>query len=185
MGVDALGVADAPPTVHDDPDFMPKLTTEMVARIQGWNDDEFPWFFTGKKTSRYRQIGNAFPPPVAAAVGGAIAAALKKEAGTGERKRDRTQDPIYRVLRDSGDYMTVNQIVREVKRILEPDEAREFKLEQHELERRIALLKRDFDIEMSSKSNAIAYKLGQFRAFVGQDDHIRHEQFLKNRSKIS
>ncbi|GAB3156171.1 DNA cytosine methyltransferase [Microbispora hainanensis] len=185
MGVDALGVADTPPTVHDDPDFMPKLTTEMVARIQGWNDEEFPWSFTGKKTSRYRQIGNAFPPPVAAAVGEAIAAALKKEAGTRERKCDRTQDPIYRVLRESGDFMTATQIVREIKRALEPDEAKEFKLEQHDLERRIALLGRDFDIETSSRADAIAYKLGQFRAFVGQDDHIRHEQFLKNKAKIS
>jgi DNA (cytosine-5)-methyltransferase 1 len=44
---------------------MPRLTIPMVARIQGFPDD---WKFTGKKTNAYRQVGNAFPPPVAFAV---------------------------------------------------------------------------------------------------------------------
>jgi DNA (cytosine-5)-methyltransferase 1 len=44
---------------------MPRLTTRMVARIQGFPDD---WQFFGRKTAAYRQIGNAFPPPVARAV---------------------------------------------------------------------------------------------------------------------
>ncbi len=71
LGVDGLGLwDDAPPR-----DFvgMPRLTTRMTARIQGFPDD---WAFFGKKTPVYRQIGNAFPPPVAAAVGGQILAAL-------------------------------------------------------------------------------------------------------------
>jgi DNA (cytosine-5)-methyltransferase 1 len=42
----------------------------MVARIQGFPDE---WHFTGKKTAAYRQVGNAFPPPVAEAVGRSIA----------------------------------------------------------------------------------------------------------------
>jgi DNA (cytosine-5)-methyltransferase 1 len=45
---------------------MPRLTVEMVARIQGFPAD---WVFTGSKTNKYRQIGNAFPPPVAQAAG--------------------------------------------------------------------------------------------------------------------
>lgn len=50
------------------PDFegMPNLTNRMVARIQGFPDE---WQFSGAKTNVYRQIGNAFPPPVAYAVG--------------------------------------------------------------------------------------------------------------------
>ncbi|SDM35156.1 DNA (cytosine-5)-methyltransferase 1 [Nonomuraea maritima] len=185
IGVDALGVADAPPTVNDDPDFMPKLTTEMVARIQGWDDKEFHWEFTGRKTSRYRQIGNAFPPPVAAAVGKAIAAALKKETNPHERSNNLKGDPIYRVLRESGDFMTAAQIARAIERKIEPSDATGLKLEPHELERRIALLGRDFQIEMKESTSATAYKLGEFRAFIGQDDHVRHEHFLKNRAKIS
>jgi len=47
----------------------PRLTVRMVARIQGFPDD---WHFTGRKTAAYRQVGNAFPPPVAEAVGKSI-----------------------------------------------------------------------------------------------------------------
>jgi C-5 cytosine-specific DNA methylase len=34
------------------------------------------WEFAGGKTARYRQAGNAFPPPVAAAVGESVRIAL-------------------------------------------------------------------------------------------------------------
>ena len=63
LGVDGMGIADAAPA----PDFvgMPRLTVRMVARLQGFSDD---WRFSGRKTPAYRQIGNAFPPPVAEAV---------------------------------------------------------------------------------------------------------------------
>lgn len=63
LGVDGRGIADEPPTR----DFvgMPRLTVRMVARLQGFPDD---WKFSGRKTASYRQIGNAFPPPVARAV---------------------------------------------------------------------------------------------------------------------
>lgn len=52
---------------------MPRLTVQMVARIQGFPPD---WHFTGRKTAAYRQVGNAFPPPVARAVGENVRAAL-------------------------------------------------------------------------------------------------------------
>lgn len=63
LGVDGMGIANDPPSR----DFVgiPKLTVEMVAKIQGFPDN---WQFTGKKTPAYRQVGNAFPPPVAHAV---------------------------------------------------------------------------------------------------------------------
>lgn len=74
LGVDGIGVANEAP----DPDFvgMPKLTVEMVARIQGFPDD---WVFTGKKTPAYRQVGNAFPPPVAQAVAKQLHACITAE----------------------------------------------------------------------------------------------------------
>ncbi len=72
LGVDGRGLANDAPT----PDFvgMPRLTTRMAARIQGFPD---LWQFSGGKTATYRQIGNAFPPPVAHAVGLEIARVLK------------------------------------------------------------------------------------------------------------
>jgi DNA (cytosine-5)-methyltransferase 1 len=41
----------------------------MVSRLQGFPDR---WSFSGRKTAAYRQVGNAFPPPVARALGVAI-----------------------------------------------------------------------------------------------------------------
>jgi DNA (cytosine-5)-methyltransferase 1 len=75
LGVDGLGIADEPPV----PGFAgaPKLTVRMVARIQGFPDS---WELAGRKTAAYRQVGNAFPPPVARAVGLAIYKALTKRS---------------------------------------------------------------------------------------------------------
>ena len=73
LGVDGLGIADVAPDEHFPAGALPRLTTRMVARLQGFPDT---WQFAGRKTAAYRQVGNAFPPPVARAVGGAIAAAL-------------------------------------------------------------------------------------------------------------
>ncbi len=71
LSVDGRGLANSPPA-HD---FMgmPRLTVQMAARIQGFPHD---WNFAGGKTSSYRQVGNAFPPPVAKAVGKEIASCL-------------------------------------------------------------------------------------------------------------
>jgi DNA (cytosine-5)-methyltransferase 1 len=75
LGVDGRGLADEAPTA----DFVgvPRLTVRMCARIQGFPDN---WQFVGKKTPTYRQVGNAFPPPVAHAVSAEIAAAIEKAA---------------------------------------------------------------------------------------------------------
>lgn len=67
LGVDGLGVAnDAPST---DFEGIPRLTSRMMARLQGFPDT---WTFGNKKTLACRMIGNAFPPPVAKAVGSSI-----------------------------------------------------------------------------------------------------------------
>lgn len=84
LGIDPMGIADAPPgpegkyprgkgITGDAGQTGLMLTVEMAARLQGFPPD---WKFSGYKTSRYRQVGNAFPPPAAARVGVAIAAAL-------------------------------------------------------------------------------------------------------------
>ena len=73
LGVDGKGIANEAPGAEAPLDLVPKLTNRMVARVQGFSDD---WQFAGLKTSVYRQIGNAFPPPVAQRIGESIGEAL-------------------------------------------------------------------------------------------------------------
>jgi len=61
----------------------------MVARIQGFPDT---WHIAGRKTAAYRQVGNAFPAPVAQAVATAIHRAFERVY---EEPRDRDQMRIF------------------------------------------------------------------------------------------
>ncbi|MFE7142500.1 DNA cytosine methyltransferase [Streptomyces sp. NPDC057644] len=71
LGVNGSSVADEPPGPGA---ALPvRLTVRQMALLQGFPAD---WAFAGSKTSVYRQVGNAFPPPVAEAVGRSLAAAL-------------------------------------------------------------------------------------------------------------
>lgn len=82
LGVDGMGLANEPP----ERDFvgMPRLTVGMTATLQGFPSD---WQFAGLKTAAYRQVGNAFPPPVAAAVASSIRAALLAPAAAASQTR--------------------------------------------------------------------------------------------------
>lgn len=95
LGVDGKGLANTPP----EPSFigLPRLTTDMAALIQGFPRD---WKFQGKKTSTYRQIGNAFPPPVARAVGDAINIAMR--AADGFLSQQVTQSLLDGISFDTG-----------------------------------------------------------------------------------
>jgi DNA (cytosine-5)-methyltransferase 1 len=87
LSVNGLSIADEAP----EKDFvgMPRLTVPMVARLQGFPDD---WTFAGRKTPAYRQVGNAFPPPVAHAVAQQVKQALSavdaasKRTGNGKKR---------------------------------------------------------------------------------------------------
>jgi DNA (cytosine-5)-methyltransferase 1 len=74
LGVEGKSIAETAP----ERDFvgMPRLTVRMVARIQGFPDS---WQFNGRKTNAYRQVGNAFPPPVACAVANSVKIALRAQ----------------------------------------------------------------------------------------------------------
>jgi DNA (cytosine-5)-methyltransferase 1 len=84
LGVDGIGLADAPPGADAPADHTPRLTLPMAAAIQGFPPD---WRFYGRKTAAYRQIGNAFPPPVARAVGIRIRLAIQagERVGSGRQ----------------------------------------------------------------------------------------------------
>jgi len=87
LGVNGMGLAEYPPI--NGYKSMPKLTIKMTALIQGFPKD---WIFVGKKTPAYRQIGNAFPPPVAKAIGCSIINAFNEyEKETIKRSRLKSQ----------------------------------------------------------------------------------------------
>lgn len=81
LGVNGKSLADSEPEVEFLGD--PRLTLRMVARIQGFPDE---WGIWGKKTQAYRQVGNAFPAPVARAVAENINMAITRKTyqGAGE-----------------------------------------------------------------------------------------------------
>ena len=196
LGVDGLGLADQAPAASADPALRPRLTCEMVTRLQGWRD-EWGWRFSGLKTARYRQIGNAFPPPVAEAVGRAIRRALDHalpipgapetgpEIGTapaGPQEAPgmdrvgfaaRGHDPVFGVLRGRDDFLTTRQIAGLAG--LSPAAVLEH----------LRHLGQDFELETAAGGDGPAYRLGPFRAFVGQRDHARHQRFAASRATIS
>ncbi|MFJ4788932.1 DUF6339 family protein [Streptomyces sp. NPDC088794] len=74
LGVNGSSLGDDLPGPAFPPDEQPRLTVEQAAMIQAFPTD---WKLFGGKTSRYRQVGHAMPPPLATALGLALARALR------------------------------------------------------------------------------------------------------------
>lgn len=74
LGVNGSSLGDDLPDADFPADGVPRLTVDQAAMVQSIPEG---WRFFGGKTSRYRQIGHAMPPPLAHAIGEAIAAALR------------------------------------------------------------------------------------------------------------
>ena len=180
--MDGIGVADQAPGADADPALSPRLTCEMVARLQGWQDD-WGWRFSGRKTARYRQIGNAFPPPVAEAVGTAIRRALE-HAGAPDAaavaERTHVHDPVFRVLRSRADFLTARQIAD-----LAAGSPGSTGLSLAAVLGRLRHLGQDFELEVADSGDGPAYRLGSFKAFLGQPEHARHQRFAARRATIS
>ncbi|MBW1604560.1 DNA (cytosine-5-)-methyltransferase [Streptomyces sp. JJ66] len=122
LGVDAMGVANEPEAMTDPERDLyardragqyigPKLTVSQAAIVQGFPEH---WRFAGRKTAAYRQVGNAFPPPVARVIGQHIIEALRKGAlapGSDDGMREEAgkgmlfelQHPSARSSADRGD----------------------------------------------------------------------------------
>lgn len=78
LGVRGSSIADESPSADfpvNDPECMPRLTVAMGGVVQGFPED---WKWAGRKTAQWRQVGNAFPPAVAQAVGESLVRALEK-----------------------------------------------------------------------------------------------------------
>lgn len=100
LGVNAMGVANSPDEVEKKESWErdlfrpegPMLTVTQAAIVQGFPEE---WDFAGDKktekplpgkTAQYRQVGNAFPPPVARAVGESIARVLHAARPAGQAR---------------------------------------------------------------------------------------------------
>ncbi|MFJ4802429.1 DNA cytosine methyltransferase [Streptomyces murinus] len=92
LGISGMGVANDMKTCAEKesegrdlfgPDG-PMLTVRQAAIIQGFPPE---WDFSGGKTAQYRQVGNAFPPPVAKAVGKSIIEVLRAARERDQKKR--------------------------------------------------------------------------------------------------
>jgi DNA (cytosine-5)-methyltransferase 1 len=101
MGVNGKRIAEEPPGPDFPLDGVPELTTRMVARLQGFPDT---WKFAGRKTSVYKQIGNAFPPPVALAVGLRIADVLLSQPSVDRQPMLMDSVPVW--LTDASQTLT-------------------------------------------------------------------------------
>lgn len=174
--VDGRGIAneapgaDAPPATVS----MPRLTIEMAARIQGWSA-ESDWNFSGRKTAQYRQIGNAFPPPVARAIGASIASALRHEGPRRDVEAVGVHDPVYRALTQAKGALSMDELIQANN-----------EWSRAEVERKLVSIGRDFELESSVDADgALRYRLGAFRGFVGQDEHARHQYFVEHRNRVS
>lgn len=177
LGVDGKGVADEAPGADAPPPSvkLPRLTVEMVARLQGWREED-NWHFAGRKTSQYRQIGNAFPPPVAEAVGRAIRDALEHRGvphDIPELNSD-VHDPVYRALASTDGFVGIDRLIDALNEYSEAS-----------VERRLAVLAQDFELEVRTTPKGTAYRLGEFKGFTGQQDHGRHAYFETHRNKVS
>jgi len=74
LGVKGSSIAEDAPGPDHPIEEAPRLTVKMGGVIQGFPEG---WVFAGGKTAAWRQVGNAFPPPVAEALGRGIADALR------------------------------------------------------------------------------------------------------------
>lgn len=176
LGVDAKGIADLSPGAdwlgHElEP---PRLTLEMVERLQGFNGPGFRWDFKGRKTSRYRQIGNAFPPPVAKAVGDSLRDALLHIGESQPVQHGTVHDDIYRLLKNASAPLTIQSIVEK----LGVDKA-----DVRNVLARLEALQQDFVVEELETERGLAYGLGEFKAFRGQEVHSRHTYFANRRTR--
>lgn len=177
LHVDGRGIADSAPN-RKSPSFRtapPRLTIEMAARIQGWQAED-GYLFSGRKTSQYRQIGNALPPPVAMAIGTSVRDALEHEgiARIETPGAVSLQDPVYRALARSERPLSLDELVEAY------NEGSSAAVQQ-----RLAAIKRDFDLHTVEEGGVERYLLGEFRGFTGQADHWRHEVVTRFRNRVS
>jgi DNA (cytosine-5)-methyltransferase 1 len=80
---------------------------------------------------------------------------------------------VFRVLRSRTDFLTARQIAD----LAAADPAVVLGRLRH--------LGQDFELEIADSAGGPAYRLGRFKAFLGQREHDRHQRFAARRATIS
>lgn len=94
LGVKGSSIAEEAPSADfpvGNVDQLPRITVPMGGVVQGFPED---WRWAGGKTAQWRQVGNAFPPPVAHAIGNSIRNALSKLQLDSELQRAEPAIPL-------------------------------------------------------------------------------------------
>jgi len=98
-------------------------------------------------------------------------------------------DPVFRVLRSRADFLTARQIA-ELAGSCEgsPGEVGTGAgagLSLAAVVGRLRHLGQDFELEIADSRDGPTYRLGHFKAFLGQREHVRHQSFAAGRPTIS
>jgi DNA (cytosine-5)-methyltransferase 1 len=92
-------------------------------------------------------------------------------------------DPVFLVLRSRDDFLTARQIADLAAR--SGPAGAGAGLSAAAVLGRLAHLGQDFELEIADSRDGPAYRLGRFKAFLGQHDHVRHQRFAASRATIS
>jgi len=82
-------------------------------------------------------------------------------------------DPVFQALRASDEYLSARELTRLTG------------IRYNAVVRHLNNLGQDFELSVTSVADEPAYRLGNFKAFLGQRDHVRNQQFAAGRSRIS
>jgi DNA (cytosine-5)-methyltransferase 1 len=121
---------------------------------------------------------------VAEAVGSAIRRALEHAGAPGAAEAadgSHVHDPVFLVLRSRADFLTARQIADLA--VFSGGGGGE--LSQAAVLGRLRHLGQDFELEVAASGDGPAYRLGGFKAFLGQPGHVRHQRFAARRATIS
>jgi DNA (cytosine-5)-methyltransferase 1 len=84
-------------------------------------------------------------------------------------------DPVFQVLRSTEDFLTAREIAELAGTVVSAAGVLG----------RLRHLGQDFELEVADSRGGPAYRLGRFKAFLGERDHVRYERFAASRTTIS
>jgi DNA (cytosine-5)-methyltransferase 1 len=88
-------------------------------------------------------------------------------------------DPVFRVLRSRQDFLTARQIAELATCVAAET------VTAAQVLGRLRHVGQDFELDVADSRDGPAYRLGNFKAFLGQREHDRHQRFAASRATVS